>query len=217
MSAGRGAVLAALRRMAVEGLNKGASGNVSARCEGGFWITCSGLAPEAMDEDDILAMDWAGTWQGPEGRRPSSEWRMHRDILAARTDLNAVVHAHPVNATALAVHGQGIPPFHYMVALAGGDDIPCAPYATFGTQALSDHVLAALEGRLACLMAHHGIVACGRDAPSALALAVEVETLAAQYIAAAALGTPPLLSADDMAAVRAKMAAGPGYGSTGQD
>jgi len=213
MSATRSEVLATLRRMSTEGLNTGASGNVSARREGGFWITCSGRAPDVMTEDDILAMDPDGGWQEAGARRPSSEWRFHRDILAARPEFGAVVHAHPVHATALAVHGRAIPPFHYMVALAGGDDIRCAPYATFGTQALSDHVLAALEGRRACLMAHHGMVACGRDLTAALALAVEVETLAAQYLAACTLGRPPLLSAEDMAAVHAKIAAGPGYGA----
>ena len=213
MSATRGEVLATLRRMTGEGLNRGASGNVSARRAGGFWITCSGRAPEEMTEDDILGLDWEGTWPADQDRRPSSEWRFHRDILAARPEFGAVAHAHPVHATALAVHGRGIPPFHYMVALAGGDDIRCAPYATFGTQALSDHVLAALEGRRACLMAHHGMVACGRDLTGALALAVEVETLAAQYIAACALGEPPLLTCRDMAQVHEKIAAGPGYGS----
>ena len=213
MSDPRAAVLATLRRMVEDGLNTGASGNVSVRREGGFWITCSGRAPEAMTESDIIAMDWEGDWHGPEGRRPSSEWRFHRDILAARPEFGAVVHGHPVSATALAVHGRGIPPFHYMVALAGGDDIRCAPYATFGTQALSDHVIAALAGRRACLLAHHGMVACGRDAESARALAVEIETLAAQYIAASILGEPPRLGPEDMAAVRAKVAAGPGYGS----
>lgn len=207
----RGSVLRVARRLGAEGLNRGASGNVSVRRDDGLWITPSALPPEAMTHDDIVAMDMNGEWQG--NRRPSSEWRVHRDILAARPDVGAVVHAHPVNATALAVHGRGIPPFHYMVALAGGDDIRCAPYATFGTQALSDHVLTALEGRRACLMAHHGMVACGRDAAAALALAVEVETLAAQFIAALALGEPPLLSAENMAEVHAKIAAGPGYGS----
>jgi len=207
----RATVLLIARRLSAEGLNRGASGNVSVRREGGLWITPSARPPETMTEDDIVAMDMDGGWKGE--RRPSSEWRFHRDILAARPDVGAVVHAHPVNATALAVHGRGIPPFHYMVALAGGNDIRCAPYATFGTQALSDHVLRALEGRRACLMAHHGIVACGRDAAAALALAVEVETLAAQFIAALALGEPPLLSAQSMAEVHAKIAAGPGYGS----
>jgi L-fuculose-phosphate aldolase len=216
MSARRALVDAAKGSVA-KGLNHGAAGNLSLRRPDGqgMLITPSGLDPDGMRPRDIVSMDWTGTWAvKAEGRRPSSEWRFHRDILVARPEFGAVVHAHPVSATALAVHGLGIGPFHYMVALAGGRDIRCAGYATFGTQALSDLVLAALEGRRACLMAHHGLIACGSDLASALSLAVEVEQLAATYVAARCLGEPPELSDSEIDAVLEKIAAGEGYGST---
>lgn len=215
MSAAR-ALVEAARRLVASGLNSGKAGNLSVRMRDGegFCITPSGLDPEAMRVADIVRMGWDGTWQAQAaGRRPSSEWRFHRDILAARAEFGAVVHAHPVAATALAVHGRGIGPFHYMVTIAGGRDIRCAPYAIFGSQALSDHVLTALERRRACLMAHHGMVACGEDLDAAIGLAVEVETLAKQYLAALFLGEPPELSEAEIDAVLAKFAAGPGYGS----
>ena len=138
------------------------------------------------------------------GREPSSEWRFHLDIHRARPDLAAIVHTHSPSATALACHGRGIPPFHYMVAAAGGADIRCAPYATFGTQELSDHALAAMAGRKACLLAHHGVIACEASLAQALALAIEVEHLARMYLAALALGEPPRLGAEEMARVLAK-------------
>lgn len=212
------AVVETARAMNAAGINSGASGNVSARrADGeGIHVTPSSVAYEAMRPSDVVSVDWDGAWRVERaGRRPSSEWRFHLDILKARPEFGAVVHAHPVNATALAVHGRGIGPFHYMVALAGGRDIRCAGYATFGTAELSERVLEALEGRSACLMAHHGMIACGCDLPQALALAVEVETLAAQYLAACALGPPPELSDAEIDAVLAKIAAGPGYGSAG--
>lgn len=212
------AVVETARAMNAAGINQGASGNVSARRKDGqgIWVTPSAVAYDAMTASDVVAMDWDGRWRvRREDRRPSSEWRFHLDILRARPEFGAVVHAHPVNATALAVHGRGIGPFHYMVALAGGRDIRCAGYATFGTSELSAQVLAALADRRACLMAHHGMVACGRDLGAALALAVEVETLAAQYVAACQLGSPPELSDAEIDAVLEKIAAGPGYGSAG--
>lgn len=198
------------------GLNKGRSGNVSARADEGFLITPSGRDYETMMPGQIVAMGFDGSWQG-DGTHPSSEWRFHRDILQARPEIGAIVHAHPVNATAIAVHGRPIPPFHYMVAMAGGDDIRCAGYATFGSQALSDLVLEALEGRMACLMAHHGMIACGADLAAALRLAIEVETLSAQYIAALQIGQPPELDAEEMARVLEKFRAGYGYGSGPDD
>lgn len=208
-------VVETARAMAALGLNQGTSGNVSARCGTGFLITPSGLGYDAMTGEQIVRMAFDGTWQG--GLAPSSEWRFHRDILANRAEFGAVVHAHPVNATALAVHGRGIGAFHYMVAIAGGPDIRCAPYATFGTQALSDHVLEALHERKACLMAHHGLIACGADLAEALKIAVEVETLAAQYLAALAVGEPPVLAEDEMAHVIEKFRAGYGYASGPED
>lgn len=185
------------------GVNQGASGNISARAGDGFLITPSSLPYDETQPEDIVAMAFDGTWQG--ARRPSSEWRFHRDILAARPDVAVVLHAHPTFCTALAVHSRGIPAFHYMVALAGGHDIRCAPYATFGSQALSDHAVAALEGRLACLLAHHGLIVVGSSLKAALALAVEVETLARQLVHALAIGEPPVLPPDEIARVAEQM------------
>ena len=150
-----------------------------------------------MQPDDVVRMDMDGRWTARPGLRPSSEWRIHRDILLARPDLGAVVHAHPTFAVAIGIMRREIPPIHYMIALAGGPDIRVAPYATFGTAELSAVTLAALEGRRACLLAHHGLVACGRDLAGALDLAVEVETLARQYHACLAIAggaAPPVLT-----------------------
>ena len=197
-------------RMNADGLNRGRSGNVSAREGEGFLITPSGRDYESLGPEDIVSMGLDG--QVAAGV-PSSEWRFHRDILANRPEIGAIVHAHPVHATALAVHHRGIPAFHYMVAMAGGVDIRCAGYATFGTQALSDLVLEALEGRMACLMAHHGMIACGVDLGAAFRLALEVELLAEQYLNALQLGAPPILDDDEMTRVLEKFRAGYGYGS----
>ena len=155
--------------------------------------------------EDIVAMPIAGEAEPARGTRvPSSEWRIHRDIYRARPDTAAIVHTHAPFATSLACLNRGIPAFHYMVAVAGGKDIRCAPYATFGTQALSDHAVAALDGRKACLLANHGMIAIGAALPAALALAVEVETLAEMYWRALQLGEPVVLSDAEMDLVIAK-------------
>ena len=197
----RADVIAAARAMNIAGINVNKSGNVSARCVrgsiAGLVITPSGLDYDAVEPDDLVFMRLADA-QCSGRRLPSSEWRFHRDLFQSRPELGAVVHTHSPYATALAVHGRGIPAFHYMVAAAGGHDIRCAPYATFGTQQLSDYALAALTGRRACLLAHHGVIACGATPADALALAVEVEHLARTYIAARILGEPPHLSAAQM-------------------
>ncbi|HYH17830.1 MAG TPA: class II aldolase/adducin family protein [Azospirillum sp.] len=185
------------------GINQGSSGNLSVRVDGGFLVTPSSLAYDRTTPDDIVPMGFDGTYTGE--RRPSSEWRIHRDVLAARPDMEVVLHAHPTFVTALAVHGRGIPSFHYMVAVAGGDDIRCAPYATFGTQELSDNALKALEGRTACLLGNHGMVVLGKTLDSALSLAVEVETLARQYVFALSLGEPAILPPEEIARVAEKM------------
>jgi len=198
----RRAVIAAARRLNELGINRGTSGNVSARVAGGFLVTPSGLDYGAMRPVDIVAMDFTGRASGR--RRPSSEWRFHRDILAARDEVGAVVHAHPPFATTLACLGRAIPAFHYMVAVGGGDSIRCAAYATFGTQALSDQALKALDGRRACLLANHGMIATGADLAAALALAVEVEALAQQYWQALQIGEPKLLSKREMGRVLEK-------------
>lgn len=207
-------VIATAIAMNDRGINTGMSGNVSIRSGDGMLITPSSVAYETLVEADIVAMEADGTWSGAEGRRPSSEWRFHLDVYAARPDVRAIVHCHPTAATAIAAHGRGIGPFHYMVGVAGGRDIRCAPYATFGTAELSAHVVDALVDRRACLMANHGIIAVGADLRQALDLAVEVEVLAAQYLAALAIGEPQELTPDQMDEVLDKMNSGPGYGSS---
>ncbi len=216
-------VIATAQAMNERGINNGTSGNVSARVAeedgGGMLVTPSGRPYDQLVPDDLIHMATDTTWTtvGDErdpGLRPSSEWRFHLDILVARPDVEAVVHAHPTAATALAIHGRGIGRFHYMVGIAGGHDIRCAPYATFGTPELSANAVAALVDRRACLLAHHGIIAVGSDLAGALGVAVEVEVLAAQYLAATALGEPPELTAEQMDAVLAKMASPDGYGSS---
>mgnify|MGYP001822727751 CR=1 FL=1 len=216
-------VIATALAMNERGINNGTSGNVSARVDdergGGMVITPSGRPYDRLDPADLIHLRPDTSWNtvGDDrdpGLRPSSEWRFHLDILAARPDVAAVVHAHPTAATALAIHGRGIGPVHYLVGVAGGHDVRCAPYATFGTPELSANAVAALEGRRACLLAHHGIIAVGPDLDVALGVAVEVEVLAAQYLAALAIGEPPTLTASQMDEVLAKMAAPDGYGSS---
>ena len=213
---GRGSDEQALRLTIVEtalamnaqGINRGKSGNVSGRLRrddfDGFLVTPTGLAYDRTTPADIVPMTLEGDAHGK--RLPSSEWRFHRDIYRTRPDANAIVHAHSPFATTLACHARGIPAFHYMVAVAGGRDIRCADYATFGTQELSDHVVAALEGRRACLIAQHGMVAIGASLFEALALAVEVETLAEIYWRALAVGEPITLPDAEIDVVLAKFA-----------
>ena len=207
----RAAVIATALSMNGSGINRGKSGNVSARWRNGgfdgFLVTPSALPYARTTPADVAAVSLAGEAHGP--RPPSSEWRFHRDIYAQRADAQAVVHAHAPFATSLACLHRGIPAFHYMVAVAGGNDIRCAPYATFGSQALSDNVTSALVGRTACLMANHGLVAVGDSLESALALAIEVETLAEMYWRALQAGEPVLLPDDEMQIVLGKFA---GYG-----
>lgn len=193
----RAAVITACRELTRLGLTHGTSGNVSLRRDpSSFFVSPTGMAYETLQPDDVPLVTLDGRWFGR--RQPSSEWRFHRDIMVARSDVGAIVHAHSRYATALACTGSGIPPFHYMVAVAGGADIRCAPYHTFGTQELSDAALTALEGRKACLLAHHGIIATGSDLAAALKLAGEVESLAAQYCEARALGNVGVLDEAEM-------------------
>ncbi|HEV7614273.1 MAG TPA: class II aldolase/adducin family protein [Steroidobacteraceae bacterium] len=193
----RAALIAACRELERRGLTSGTSGNIGLRRdERRFFISPSGMSYASLEPEDIPMMELDGRWFGR--RRPSSEWRFHRDIFKTRGEIGAIVHTHSRNATALACTGRGIPAFHYMVAIAGGADIRCAPYCTFGTQGLSDAALAALEGRMACLLANHGIIAVGANLDAALALAGEVENLAAQYCAALALGQVRILDDAEM-------------------
>ena len=198
-----------LRRQIVEtalqlnatGLSAGASGNVSARleAEGGFLITPSGVKYDYLRPEDIVFVEMNGTAHGR--LKPSSEWMFHRDIYAERGPAKAIVHAHPPYCTALACVGRDIPPFHYMVAAAGGKDIRCAPYHIYGSAELSRAALDALQGRRACLLAHHGMIAFSETPDKALRLAVEVEDLAHQYTIILQLGEPHLLTEDQMEAV----------------
>jgi L-fuculose-phosphate aldolase len=181
------------------GLGVGTAGNVSARFESGMLITPSGLPYENMTPDDIVFVDGEGAAEG--SLKPSSEWRFHLDIYRARSEAAAIVHSHSPHATALACLRQGVPAFHYMVAVAGGVDIRCSDYATFGTQGLSNAILEALHDRKACLMANHGQVAFGDTLQQALGLAQEVEALAQQYLLARKSGYPVLLEAEEMAEV----------------
>ncbi len=193
-------VVAAARRMRELGLNPGRSGNASLRFGAGFLVTPSGLAYERMEPADVVFVDAAsGAARGPRG--PSSEWRLHRGIYARRPEAGGVAHAHSPYATTLACLRRPIPPFHYEVAFAGGSDIRCADYATFGTQDLSDLALAALEGRRACLLANHGAVAIGATVEEAVELAERVESLARLYWQALQIGEPVLLDEVEMAQV----------------
>ncbi len=195
-------MVATCRRMNESGINQGTAGNLSVRTESGFLITPSSMPYDTMTAEDIVEMDFDGTYVG---RRPSSEWRFHRDILKARDDINVVLHCHSVYATTLACHHKTIPSFHYMTGVAGGTTIRCSRYATFGTQALSDAALEALEGRLACLLGQHGQISLGKTLDAALWLAVEVETLSRMYVQALALGEPPVLPDEEMERVIAQM------------
>ena len=196
----RAQVIDTCRELPRRSLTRGTSGNVSVRRDAvSFFISPTGMDYAGLEPADIPLVSQDGRWYGRS--RPSSEWRFHRDILAVRPEIGSIVHAHPVHATALACTGRGIPAFHYMVAVAGGADIRCAPYRTFGSQGLSDAALEALVDRRACLLANHGLVALGATAAAALKLAEEVESLAAQYCAALALGKVRILDAQEMARV----------------
>ncbi len=203
-SAMKQAIVGAARKMQSLGLSPGRSGNISVRWKDGMLITASGIHPEDLDAGaDIVFLDGAGKWPAG-GKAPSSEWRFHGAIYEARPDAGGVVHCHSRFATALACAHLPIPSFHYMVAKAGGADIPLAPYATYGTPELAQYAAAALASRNACLLANHGQIAIGAALEDALELAEEVEVLAAQYVTARSLGEPVLLPADEMKLVAEK-------------
>ena len=189
------------------GLNKGTSGNASIRGTDGFLITPSGMAVEKMSPADMVWMDFSGNTTGL--RQPSSEWRFHLDILKNKPAVNAVIHTHSMFATTLSTFRRDIPAFHYMIALAGGDCIRCAPYALFGSQQLSDYAVAALQDRKACLLANHGMIAVGETVEKALNITQEVETLCEQYLRALQVGEPYILTEHEMLDVQEKFK---GYG-----
>lgn len=192
----RQATIDVLRRAETTGLNRGTSGNASFRSGAGFVITPSAMAYDVMKPEDLVFIDATGRPRGD--RRPSSEWLFHRRIYVERNDVHAIVHLHSPAATALSTLRQDIPAFHYMVAVAGGRDIRCSDYATFGTEELATYAVDALVGRRACLLANHGLIACGPEVKSAYHLAIEVECLAEQYLLARSIGEPTLLSAAEM-------------------
>ena len=185
-----------------KGLSALRSGNISVRFENGFYITPSGLKYSSLTTKDIVYVKLDGTFN--KKQKPSSEWRFHQDIYLKKKDAKAIVHAHSTNATAISVHNKKIPAFHYMVALAGGHDIKCAKYATFGTRELSKNILKALKNRKACLISNHGQIAYDSDLPKAFELAEEVENLSLQYITALKLGKPKILSVKKIQKVLAK-------------
>lgn len=196
-------MVATCRAMNASGINQGTAGNISIRNATGLLITPSSLPYDTMRPEDVVQLHFDGGFEGI--RRPSSEWRFHRDILAARPDVDCVFHCHSTYATTLAIHHRTIPSFHYMTGLFGGTTIRCARYATFGTQALSDAALEALEGRTACLLGQHGQIALGKTLAQGLANAIELETLARLYVQALTLGEPPILDDAEMARVIQRM------------
>ena len=193
------------------GLNQGTSGNISVRTTEGVVITPSSRPYDTMKPEDLALMPFDGSYGAYDGPyRPSTEWRFHYDIYAAKPDVGAIVHVHSTYATVLSMLRKEIPACHYMIAAFGGPNIRCADYAVFGSKELSDHVMKALEGRAGCLMGTHGMIACGANLDKAMWLAVELETLAKQYYLALQLGEPIILSDEEIERVRLRMK--DGYG-----
>lgn len=203
----RSDIIAACQTMNRNRINQGTSGNISVRDGNGILITPTSLPYETMAPSDIVRIGFDGSVSGTQ--RPSSEWRFHLDIMREKPEVQAIVHAHPTACTTLAIMERDIPPLHYMIAICGGHDIRCAPYATFGTDELSQNALEALRDRSACLLAHHGMIATGTSLDQAMWRAVEVETLAKQYLGCLPFGEPPLLSEEEIQNVINRMA---GYG-----
>lgn len=198
----RQSIIDACLQMNANGLNQGTSGNISVRLGDGILITPTSLPYDQTTPDDIVWLGFNGETKGT--REASSEWRFHLDIMRDKPSVNAIVHAHPTYCTTLAIMGMEIPAVHYMVAAAGGNTIPCAPYATYGTAELSVHATNALKNRSACLLKHHGMIATGATLDKAMWLAIEVETIAQQYQGCLQIGTPPVLPDDEIDRVLAK-------------
>lgn len=203
--------VSAMRRLDSIGMNRGSSGNCSIRITSGFLITPSGIPVEALKEELLVEMSLEGEAvpkttevQKSMSVKPSSEWRFHRDIYARRPEVNAIVHSHSPFATTLACLNLDVPPFHYMIAIAGGDSIRCAPYELFGTQELSNVALEALAGRKACLLQNHGMIAIGSNLQDALRVAIETESLCEQYWRVIQVGKPHLLTSEEMNRVMEK-------------
>jgi len=195
-------LLATSRRLVELGLNRGTAGNASIRHGDGMLITPSALPVAEMTTDSMVRMDLEG--KVLQGGKPSSEWRFHRDILVARPEIGAVLHMHSTFATTIACLGKDVPAVHYHIAIAGGDSIRCTPYTIFGEQNLSDLALEALHDRKACLLGNHGMIALGKDLADALSVAQEVEYLCEIYWRTLQAGTPQILTAQQMHAVKEK-------------
>ena len=206
MSGPRSEVIKYSKKLNSSNLSPLRSGNISIRTtqngKQGFLITPSGIKYDQLNEDSIVFMELDEKKNHDkilkEGLNPSSEWRFHQDIYLNKIEAKAIVHAHSTHATAVSAHGKNIPAFHYMIALAGGDDIKCAEYATFGTKELSNNVIEALNDRKACLMSNHGQVAFGKNLEEAFELAMEIENICHQYINTIKLGNPKILSFKEM-------------------
>lgn len=205
----REAAVAAARRMDALGMNRGSTGNLSHRLGEGMLITPTGMGADDLRAQDLVWLGWDGTLRGD--WQPSSEWHFHQAIYRARPDLHAVLHTHSTHAAALACLRRELPAFHYMVAIAGGDSVPCVPYSLFGTEALSNDVAGAFAQRDACLMANHGLVAGGANLPKAMKVLQEIESLCEVYLKALAVGQPAVLSRKQMAEVIEKFKS---YGKT---
>ncbi|MDZ4099308.1 MAG: class II aldolase/adducin family protein [Methylophilaceae bacterium] len=202
MKAEREQLLGTMQKLLQCGLNRGTSGNASMRVKNGLLLTPTGIDVEDMIASDMVFMNEDGEYEGD--RKPTSEWMFHLDILKQRPEIGAVIHTHSMFATTLACLRKDVPPFHYMIAASGGDSIRCAPYALFGSEALSKSALQALEGRRACLLANHGMIALGENIKQAFDVTVEVEALCEQYLHALQVGEPAILSEQEMREVFAQ-------------
>jgi L-fuculose-phosphate aldolase len=208
MSKLRSAIIKYSKKLNTTNLSALRSGNISVRAKekniDGFYITPSGEKYSSLKSRDIVFVSLKGKFDRKKGI-PSSEWRFHQDIYVNKKEAKAIVHAHSTCATAISTHQKSIPAFHYMVGVAGGEDIKCTKYATFGTRELSNKILSALKNRLACLIGNHGQIAFGENLDKAFELAQEVENICNQYINALRIGIPKILSKNEMKIVLGKM------------
>ena len=204
----RSAVIKYSKKLNSTSLSALRSGNISVRSrekkKDGFYITPSGTKYSSLKSKDIVFVSLKGKFDKKKGI-PSSEWRFHQDIYVNKKEAKAIVHAHSTCATAVSTHQKSIPAFHYMIGVAGGEDIKCTKYATFGTRKLSKNILSALKNRLACLIGNHGQIAFGENLDKAFELAQEVENICNQYINALRIGIPKILSKKEMKIVLDKM------------
>ena len=191
------------------GFVKGTAGNASARASDGLLVTPSGITYADMKPNDVVHMKMDGEicygrWMAQSHTAPSSEWHLHRALYEARPEVNAILHTHPPFTTTLAVLGKSLPAIHYLIGIVNGNEVPCAPYRTFGTKELSEAVVETMGSRRACLVDHHGLIAVASNLHDALELTIQIESLAELYWRACAIGTPTIIDDDEMERVRAK-------------